>query len=41
MQETILRQVVRLHMICRQLPQEISDLRLMASNQLAERGCVL
>jgi len=28
-------------MIRRQLPQEISDLGLMASNQLAERGCVL
>ena len=36
-----LRQVVRLDMIRRQLPQKISDLRLVASNQLAERGCVL
>ena len=41
MQEAILGQVVRLHMIRRQLPQEISDLRLVAANQLAERGCIL
>jgi hypothetical protein len=27
--------------IRRQLPQEISDLRLVAANQLAERGCIL
>ena len=41
MQETILRQVVRLVMIRRQLPQKISDLRLMAANQLAERGGIV
>ncbi len=41
MQEAILGQVVCLHMICRQLPQEISDLGLMAANQLAIRRCIL
>ncbi len=28
-------------MICRQLPQEISDLGLVAANQLAERSGIL
>ena len=41
MQEAILGQVVRLHVIRRQLPQEISDLRLVAANQLAERRGIL
>ncbi len=41
MQEAILGQVVRLHIIRRQLPQEISDLGLMAANQFAERRRIL
>ena len=41
MQEAILGQVVCLHMIRRQLPQEISDLGLVAANQLAIRRCIL
>jgi len=41
MHETVLGQIVRLHIVRRQLPQEISDLRLMAPNQFAERRRIL
>ena len=41
MDETVLGKVIRLHVIRRQLPQEIPDLGLVATNQLAKRCCVL
>ena len=41
MQEAILGQVVRLHAIRRQLPQEIPDLGLVAANQFAKRSRIL
>ncbi len=41
MQETILRQVVSLHMVRRQLSQEISNLGLVAANQFPKRRGIL
>jgi hypothetical protein len=41
MQKAVLGQVVRRVRVCRQLAQEISDLRLVPANELAKRRCVL
>ncbi len=41
MQKAVLGQVVRRVRVCRQLAQEISDLRLVPANELAKRRCIL
>ena len=41
MQKRVLCQVIGLRSIARQLAQEVSDLRLMTADQLAEGGRVL
>ncbi len=41
MQKAVLGQVVRRVRVCRQLAQEISDLRLVPANELAKCCCIL
>ncbi len=41
MQKAVLGQVVRRVRVCRQLAQEISDVRLVPANELAKRCSIL